>query len=70
MQRELFILLSASSLQDEEDHQRDDQKDSDLCGGGTKGRSKSPARAILASLVVSAAVAFPVSSVHGNLFEI
>jgi hypothetical protein len=59
-------LLSASALQDEKNDQRYNKKNSNLGSRSAKGRGKSSARAIL---VITAAPAFPVSSIHDGLFE-
>jgi len=61
-------LLSARALQDEEDNQCYDQKDSNVGSWSAKCGGKSSAGRILVSPVI-AATAFPVSSIHNGLFQ-
>jgi hypothetical protein len=64
------FVLSAGALQDQEDHQRYDEQNSNLCARGAKRRGKATAGAILAplaSLVIAATTAFPISSIHNHL---
>jgi hypothetical protein len=56
-------------LQEEENDQCDDKQNTDLRARAAKRRGQPAARAVIVPIVIAAATAFPVSSVHDGLFE-